>query len=1253
MNRTAFDGRVIFDHLPKTAGQAVNAWLVKSLGNGCVTPNLIGDHRDLIRRYGGDYSVISAHVHFAGSCLDPRYSYMTCFREPLDRAVSWLFFVLKNHDQSQLENFWDMADRFFVSNGQDLDEGFRSSISNCYVEHFVATSSSEIVGDEAKVAYALQVVENYDVWGLYEQMPEFLADVAALIGLPAPQTLERVNVTKERLGVSQINDQLRARLEALNSLDLQFYAELKRRYDQKMSSRTMGNTHGVSNWVPYEPVSLFDREFLGTGVELIAFNSSIQDVVKKGEIVSVQIDLSLPDFVNELEIGIHVFDSEKRWAFGVNSSMLSKVMRNHPAGVHRFSYYFVADMPDGDYTVGFAAAEKAGGQPKELAWFDRLADLRVKSNRLSPGVGYLDIPVDFSAQPLSETPAVALVNTKGMLFPKAMLGACVASQSFRCVVDVLNDSDQAWSGLWRHPIYLSYRWLDAQGNVVVADGARTPLPKTQILPGESVLVEVSVIAPENPGEYRLMVLPVQEHVCWFDEHGFTPLFLDVSVKKPGEAISFADAYCAFYSQVGRRSLNALVSTGVAGCLFHGPYLVYPVGNYRAKVFGLSEVGANAWVDVVADGGGVTLARKQLVDRNNGECIAEICFSLEQQINDLEIRLWVEALDRVSVDRVSIEPIDSAALKPEAPVFGEAEMARINMTASCDDCADVPKVDGAGSVSVSDGQLVQLMHDGTRVVAGGYFGAWMQEVIQRLRGHHEPQEERLFHALLQYVRPASLMVELGCFWAYYSNWFVGAVPQGRALCIEPDEIRLGVGMQNFKLNNREATFAVAAAGGQFEQASSFIRESDGKNVKIPFWDFGKVLEQVGGDNIELLHMDAQGAELPFLKSIESTDFRGRVRFVVISTHHKSISGSATTHRDCLATLIDMGAFILCEHSVDESFSGDGLIVASFLAEDTNLVMPSISRNRPEDSLFGPDPCREVLCNGGGGGRMDTPRSLEVMARATEWVNANDGPMCVFTSDSIIGAALRTEGAFGTEKIDEVVEFLKSQYGFFPRSFIDIGANIGTHLIHAIKSGLFENGLAFEPDPNNYALLSKNIVANELQGRVRAFKLALSSSSGVATFELCSENFGDHRVRVADFKGDIDLGENQRQLISVLKDTGDAIFSEHGLSLDDQTLIWVDTQGHEGYVFEGFRRLLSSGKKKFIVCEFWPYGLERANGKVRFLNFVDQCSHVYDVNQHGWGESKSLDRSDLESMYARMLDETRLGHYPHTDLLCVLG
>lgn len=652
-DRCTFDGRVIFDHLPKTAGQAVNAWLTSSLGSGCVTPNLIGDHRELIRRYGGEYSVISGHLGFHGEGLDSRYRYLTCFREPIDRAISWIFFVLKNHEKDQLRELWVEAERFFETDGNELGAIFKGYINNPYVEHFAAAIDMDCSTDDQKLENALRVVESYDVWGLYEQMPRFLADVADLIGLPAPETLARVNVTRERLGVNQINDSLRARLEELNALDLQLYAELKRRYDLKPVF-FKGNEQVMRRaWLPYEKAS--DREYLEPGVVVLGFSSSNSNVVVRGEFVRFEVDISLAQVVDELEVGIHVFDSEKRWAFGVNSSLLSRAMKNHPAGLHRFSYYFIADLPDGAYTIGFAAAEKAGERPRELAWFDRLLDFRVETARRSPGVGYADLPVEFASRSLSPVPALPIDDAKGRLSLKASLNTCVAGGLYQLDVELLNLGKQAWCGSWGKPIHVSYRWLDLDGNVLVSEGLRTPLPAMQLLPGDSLRLTMAIAAPMEAGSYRLMLLPVQEHCFWFDERGFIPEVLDVAVCTQGERLHLFGSHCAIKTQVGRRSGEAIVGSGVAGFLLYGPYLGLPAGQYRVRFIGKTSAGTAAYADVVTDSGCLVLGRERLTAVDTEGVIAEFRFGLEHAVSDLETRIWIDVTDCVTVDSVSIEP----------------------------------------------------------------------------------------------------------------------------------------------------------------------------------------------------------------------------------------------------------------------------------------------------------------------------------------------------------------------------------------------------------------------------------------------------------------------------------------------------------------------------------------------------------------------------------------------------------------------
>ena len=272
----------------------------------------------------------------------------------------------------------------------------------------------------------------------------------------------------------------------------------------------------------------------------------------------------------------------------------------------------------------------------------------------------------------------------------------------------------------------------------------------------------------------------------------------------------------------------------------------------------------------------------------------------------------------------------------------ATRCRVDLTVSCRDTDGVPKVPGAGTVVEERGRRVQIMHEGTRVLAGGYHGHWMEEIIRGLEGHHEPQEELLFHHLLEHVRPRTRFVELGCFWAYYTNWYLGAVPGSSAVCVEPSLANLEVGRTNVALNGRKAVFVHALVGAPRPAGADGVEQLD----------MDALLDRVGRVPVEVLHMDVQGAELPFIRSLRRAVDAALVRFVVVSTHDAAITGSPTTHADCVRELESLGAAVLAEHSVEESFSGDGLVIAAFHATDRGIRLPAVSRNRSGVSLFAP-------------------------------------------------------------------------------------------------------------------------------------------------------------------------------------------------------------------------------------------------------------------------------------------------------------
>ena len=253
----------------------------------------------------------------------------------------------------------------------------------------------------------------------------------------------------------------------------------------------------------------------------------------------------------------------------------------------------------------------------------------------------------------------------------------------------------------------------------------------------------------------------------------------------------------------------------------------------------------------------------------------------------------------------------------------------------------------------NGERLQVMHNGVRIIEGCYYGAWMTEIIRQLKGHHEPQEELAFHLIVERLRNDTqrpVMLELGAFWSYYSLWFLDRNPTGTSFLIEPDPNNLEVGRRNFALNGRVGTFLQAAIGANPAPPSPFRCESDGVNRLISTESLPSLFARFGLKRADMVLADIQGYETAMLEGAAKLLTDKCVRFLVISTHHHSISGDPITHQRCLEFLKSHGAHIIAEHSVPESYSGDGLIAASFDVRDQDLVA-RISYARARESLFG--------------------------------------------------------------------------------------------------------------------------------------------------------------------------------------------------------------------------------------------------------------------------------------------------------------
>jgi len=213
-----------------------------------------------------------------------------------------------------------------------------------------------------------------------------------------------------------------------------------------------------------------------------------------------------------------------------------------------------------------------------------------------------------------------------------------------------------------------------------------------------------------------------------------------------------------------------------------------------------------------------------------------------------------------------------------------------------------------------------MHNGLRIFVDSHYGSYNTEIIRRLHGHHEPQEERAFFEVLRTIRHGGTIMELGSFWAYYSLWFLTVVPESKAILVEPLESSLHAGQKNFELNQRKGVF-VRAAIDEVAAPESKVELWPGMAAQVERTTVDALMTRFGLRRLDLLHADIQGTEVRMLNGAASALAARAIEWLFISTHGENI------HQKCLLILRSYGYTIVTQHTPAESYSVDGLIVAS--------------------------------------------------------------------------------------------------------------------------------------------------------------------------------------------------------------------------------------------------------------------------------------------------------------------------------------
>ena len=246
--------------------------------------------------------------------------------------------------------------------------------------------------------------------------------------------------------------------------------------------------------------------------------------------------------------------------------------------------------------------------------------------------------------------------------------------------------------------------------------------------------------------------------------------------------------------------------------------------------------------------------------------------------------------------------------------------RIMDTISCQDCNYIPKVISAGKEITINDSSYQVMHNGLKIITNSYH-PWMTDIIKQLKGHHEPQEEKVFFEVLKSLPSNATMLELGSFWAYYSMWFHKAIPHATNYLVEPNPEKLLVGKRHFAINACNGHFIAGFIDQLTNYDTSFV-DWDKKVYQVPQLCIDDIIQTNFIDFINILHCDIQGNEYKMLLGARQSIALKKIGYLFISTH----ATADNPHQQCLTFLKAHDFHIVASHTLGESFSGDGLIVA---------------------------------------------------------------------------------------------------------------------------------------------------------------------------------------------------------------------------------------------------------------------------------------------------------------------------------------
>jgi FkbM family methyltransferase len=161
------------------------------------------------------------------------------------------------------------------------------------------------------------------------------------------------------------------------------------------------------------------------------------------------------------------------------------------------------------------------------------------------------------------------------------------------------------------------------------------------------------------------------------------------------------------------------------------------------------------------------------------------------------------------------------------------------------------------------------------------------------------------------------------------------------------------------------------------------------------------------------------------------------------------------------------------------------------------------------------------------------------------------------------------------------------------YIDAGSHFGLHAIMgALACGPTGRVTSFEPAPETFSLLEKNIRMNGLEGRISAHQAAVSDKAGTAILTVAGTSRMNTLLPVKPPKARRTMPRSIEVRTVVLDD-----FLDPGR----RNIVKIDVEGAEIVALRGAQRLLHSDARIFVELHPWAWNILDSG----WAEFQDLC------------------------------------------------